>query len=150
MEVLEQGGSVVLEADEWINKTSGRGDLRLIAEPAGGGEKVEGRYLVFLGLRDYSEALPALFPWADLRADEDALTEGDRQEWMEETGIWDSEEGAYVSNSEDFYAWRAGRYPGSELRPYGESVGEVAHWRLEFGLNALGRAVLALERFLTR
>ncbi len=72
MQVLEQGGSVVLEADEWINKTSGRGDLRLIAHPAGDGDAIEGQFTVFFGLRPYAEALPEFFPWADLHLDEDA------------------------------------------------------------------------------
>lgn len=150
MEVLEQGGTVALEAEEWINKVSGAGQLRLIVEPAQGGETIERTFVVFLGLRPYSEALPELFPWADVHADEDALREADEAEWMEETGIWDSEEKRYVGNSESISEWRVGRHPAGDLRPYGESAGEVAHWRLLLELNDLGRGVVALERFARR
>jgi hypothetical protein len=149
MQVLDEGGSVGLEADEWVNKTSGRGDLRLIARPAGDGDAIEGQFTVFLGLREYAEALPELFPWADLHLDEDAAEEADHDQWMAETGIWDSEEKAIIGNSEDFAEWRASRFPTSELRPYSDWAGEVAHWRLILTLNDLGRAVLALERHLT-
>jgi hypothetical protein len=148
MQVLEQGGSVVLEADEWINKTSGRGDLRLIAQPAGGGDAIEGQFSVFLGLSPYADALPLLFPWADLHLDENAIDDADENLWMAETGIWDSEEKRIIGNSEDFAEWRASRFPTGELRPYSDFAGEVAHWKLVLTLNDLGRGVLALERYL--
>lgn len=147
MEILDAGGSVTLVAEEWINKTSGRGRLALAAEPAGGGERVERQSIVFLGLRDYADALPGLFPWADLHVDEDAADDAEYDVWMEETGIWDSAEGAYIGNYESFSDWRGDRYPAEELRPVGESAGEVAHWRLVLTLNALGRGVVALEKY---
>jgi hypothetical protein len=150
MEVLEAGGSVRLEAQEWINKTSGRGDLVLIAEPAGGGARIERQFLVFLGTRSYAEALPELFPWADLHPDEDLLDEYDEDLWMEETGIWDSEDKCYIGNIETLEEWRAGRFPDSPLRPYTKVAGEVDMWRLRLRLNDLGRGVLALERHLSR
>lgn len=129
---------------------SGRGDLRLIAHPSGGSDAIEGQFTVFRGLLPYEEALPELFPWADLHVDEDAIDQADEDMWMTETGIWDSEEKRYVGNSEDFGEWRASRYPAGELRPYSESAGEVAHWRLILVLNELGRAVPALERYLSK
>ena len=64
MQVLDDGGSVVLEANEWINKTSGRADLRLIAHPADGGAAVEGRFVAFLDMQPTADALPGVFPWA--------------------------------------------------------------------------------------
>jgi hypothetical protein len=150
MQVLEQEGSVVVEADEWINKTSGRGDFRLVAKPADGAEVIEGNFIVFLGRQPYAQALRELFPWADLYVDERAIDEHDEDEWMQETGIWDSEDKRYIGNAEDFNEWRASRYPSGKLRPYAESAGEVAHWRVLLQLNELGRATLALERYLAR
>jgi hypothetical protein len=149
MQVLDQGGTVVLEADEWINKSSGRGDLRLVAKPVDGGDAIERYFGVFFGSKPYAQALPEMFPWANLHVDDDALDDHDEDEWMEETGIWDSEEKGYIGNVEDFDKWRASRYPGDELRAYGESAGEVAHWRVWLKLNDLGRAVIALERHLS-
>lgn len=148
MQVLESGGSVFLEAQEWINKTSGRGDLLLIAEPRDG-RRVERSFTVFLGLLPYEEALPLLFPWAELEADEDALYAHDHDEWMDETGIWDSEEKRYIGNVETFADWRRDRYPDDTIRPCGEEAGEVALWRLSLTLNDLGRGILALEHLLS-
>jgi hypothetical protein len=150
MEVLDEGGSVVLEAGEWVNKTSGRGDLRLVAEPANGGPQIERHYIVFLGLRPYDEALPELFPWATFLPDEEVVAANDREEWMNETGIWDSEDKRYIGNTETFDEWRVARYPDEELRPYGEEEGEVAYWRLFLQLNDIGRGALALERYLSQ
>jgi len=149
MELIDQGGSVVLEADEWINKSSGRGDLRLIATPADGEEAVERSFMIFAGSRPYEEALPAALPWARLSLDEEILDDLDDDEYMEETGIWDSEEKRYIGNFEDIEEWRKSRYGDAQLRPYSESAGEVAHWRLSLALNDLGRGVLALERYVS-
>lgn len=148
MQVLEAGGAVYLEAREWINKLSGRGDLLLAAVPTDG-PTVERAFMVFLGAAPYEEALPRLFPWADLEADEEALEEHDCDEWMDETGIWDSEDKRYIGNVETFEDWRKGRYPDDGIRPHGEEAGEVAHWRLSLTLNDVGRGVLALERLLS-
>lgn len=125
MEILDQGGSVVLEADEWINKTSGRGDLRLIAELADGGDRLKRQFLVFLGLAPYDEALPRLFPWANLDMDEHALN--------------------FLADPD----WLGGTSNRGRLRPYAESGGEIERWRLNLELNDLGRGVLALERFMS-
>lgn len=149
MEVLDAGGSVHLEAREWINKTSGRGELLLVAEPADDGERVKRHFVVFLGLCPYAEALPDLFPWADLHVDQATLDENEEGLWMEETGIWGSEDRQYIGNTETFAEWRAARFPDDGLRPYAEQMGEVELWRLSLELNDLGRGVLALERHLS-
>jgi hypothetical protein len=149
MEVLEEGGSLRLEVDEWVNKTSGRGDIRFVAELPDGTE-IEREFVAFFGLRPYREGLPDLVPWADLSVDDEALDSHDEEEWMNETGIWDSEEKRYIGNSETFQEWRASRYQADELRPVGESAGEVDHWRLKLELNDLGRGVLAFERYLAK
>jgi hypothetical protein len=140
---------VRLEASEWINKTSGRGDLLLIAEPPDGGEPIERQFMVFLGLHPYDEALPELFPWVDLHPDERLLDHHDEELWMEETGMWDDEDKRYIGNTDTLAEWRANRFPKGGLRPYANSAGEVDDWRLSFNLNDLGRGVLALERYLS-
>ena len=100
-------------------------------------------------MRPYPEALPALFPWAVLEPDGDLIDQRDEQEWMDETGVWDNEEKAYVGNAESFAEWRTARYRDGELRPYGNEAGEVDLWRLSLTLNELGRGFLALERFVS-
>lgn len=146
MEELERGTRLLLQVEEWINKTSGRGDFTLLAETAPGEEKVLGEWpFVLLGGTAYEEAIPALFPWADLVVDEATYEDHARQQWDLECGAWDSEDGAYICHSQDFAEWNTGR--GSGLRPYDDD-GEVAHWRLELTLNDVGRAFLQLNRYL--
>jgi hypothetical protein len=62
LEVFEQGGEVHLEAQEWINKSSRRGELRLIAQPADGSGPIAWQIKVLLGSVPYEQALPELFP----------------------------------------------------------------------------------------
>lgn len=146
MEALERGTRLLLEVDEWINKSSGRGDFKLIAESAEGEETVLGEWpYVLLPGASYDEAIPQLFPWADLEVDEQTYEDADRDQWDLECGAWDSEDGDYIFHSQDFDEWRQGR--GGGLRPYGDD-GEVAHWRLELSLSEVGRAFLQLDRHL--
>ena len=70
-----------LEAQEWINKGSGRGELRLIAQPADGSGPIAWQIKVLLGSVPYEQALPELFPWAERRNDKDALDQHDEDEW---------------------------------------------------------------------
>lgn len=120
MRHLAEGGRVLLEADEWVNKTSGRGEIRLLAEAPSGSVEEEAEWLIFAGLRPYADVLPELFAWADLAVDE--LAYEDAEEIVTET-------------------------PESDLRPYAED-GEVASWRLELSLNRLGRAFLDIDQYL--
>ncbi len=148
MQVLDQGGSVVLEADEWVNKTSGQRRPSPHREPRRRRRADRGPVHRLLRPAPLCGSAARLFPWADLHLDENAIDDADEDLWMTETGIWDSEEDRYIGNSEDFAEWRASRFPPGELRPYSGWLDEVAHWRLTLTLNDLGRGVLALERYL--
>lgn len=148
MEVLDSGGSVILEAQEWINKTSGRGDITLIADPADKEKAISRQFTVFPGVIPYAVALPALFPWADLTVDDELMDQAEEDRWADETGIWDGEDKRYIGHTESFADWRAAQGSEGELRPYGEEAGEVDLWRLRLELNDLGRGVLALEKHL--
>lgn len=145
MELLASGSRLFLEAEEWVNKTSGRGSLRLVVED-GRGERTEREWpWVFLPGASYAEELPKLFPWADLEVDKDRFRDEMYPEFLNECGVWDSEDGEYVV-IEDFDEWVEQRLaPG--LQPYAELAnGEVALWRLELKLNELGRETLERER----
>lgn len=146
MEQLEQGTLLLLQVEEWVNKTSGRGDFTLIAKEPTGEEQVLMQWpFVLVGLTPYEEALPALFPWADLTVEEETYEDHDRQRWDLECGMWDQEEGDYIGHTMNFDEWANCRARG--LRPYCNN-GEVAYWRLELTLNDLGRSFLKLNRFL--
>jgi uncharacterized protein DUF4365 len=147
MQLLRDGGSVFVAAKEWVNKTSGRGTIKLIGTPPEGGEPVVRERMIFAGLRPYADVLPELFPWGELEIDEDTYLEWDEELWTEEVGVYDSEEGRIIGHVEDFQDWRANRF-GESLRPYRQEAGEVDHWRLRVELNELGRSFLHVDEYL--
>lgn len=147
MQLLSNGGSVVVVAEEWVNNTSGRGTIQLIGTPPGGRESLERDWMIFAGLRPYSEVLPELFPWGELRIDDQTYEEADEELWTEEVGIWDSEDKRYIGHAQDFEEWRTERL-GEGIRPYRNEMGEVDRWRLRVDLNALGRSFLQVNAFL--
>lgn len=145
MKLLEAGKRVFVEIDEWVNKTSGRGDIRLIVKDESGDELAQHTWYVALGLCGYAEELPKLFPWADLDVDESRYEDAEYDQWEEEEGIWDSEDGVYIAVG-DFQEWRSSK---PRLRPYGNTANEVDHWRLELSLNDLGRSFLVVDDHLS-
>jgi hypothetical protein len=146
MRHLASGGRVLLEAEEWVNKTSGRGEVRLIAEAPSGEVERTVEWLVFAPWRSYETVLPELFPWASLSVDESTYDAADEDAWTAECGIWDSEDKRYIGHTMTFAEWRATQPDG--LRPYNED-GEIAYWRLELELNDLGRAFVTVDEYLS-
>jgi hypothetical protein len=146
MKLLEDGGRIVLDVDEWVNKSSGRASLELITYDADDRETsvTEWPYLIF-PFANYAIELPRLFPWADLSVDEATYEEGAEGEYEAECGVWDPEDQRYYYR-QTFEAWRSSRQPAI-LYPY-EEDGEIARWRLQFALGHLGKAFLALDALL--
>jgi hypothetical protein len=144
MELLDAGDRLFLEAEEWVNKTSGRGSLRLVVEDERG-ERTEREWpWVFLAGASYAEELPKLFPWADLEVDRQRFRDEAYPEFLNECAVWDSEDGDYVV-MEDFDEWVESRLAYG-IQPYAETAnGEVVLWRLELKLNDLGKETLARE-----
>jgi Domain of unknown function (DUF4365) len=147
MRHLSRGGRLLLEAEEWVNKTSGRGDVRLVAEAPSGEVEKTAQWFVFAPWQSYDTVLPELFPWATLSVDEATYDAADEDAWTLECGIWDSEDKEYIGHTTTFAEWRAGRV-SDVLRPYEEN-GEIAYWRLELDLNDLGRAFLTVDDHLS-
>ena len=146
MILLENGEQLFLEAEEWINKSSGRGSLALKARGAEGEEYLvqEWPFVMFPGW-PYELVFRQLFPWADLSVDEEFYENSDEEAFDNACGIWDGEDKRYIGHTEDFSEWRSGL---PELRPYEIAGGEVAMYRLELQLNEVGKAFLMLDRFL--
>ncbi len=142
-----RGDPVQVEVEEWVNKLSGRGTIRVAVE-SGSGIEVLRSWNFMAGGWSYEELLPALFPWADLVVSEEIYDEHDRAQWDLETGAWDAEEGRYVLHSVDYDEWAAAQDSESRLRPYTDN-GEVAFWTLEARLGKIGAAFLDLDDFLT-
>lgn len=121
MQRIDQGQRLILRADEWVNRSKGRGDVEIVAITQDGTERQLGKWAVMLGGRPYNEILPSLFAWADLSMNPDV-------EW-------------------DLSEELATHGPKQAIRPYAISHQEVAHWSLEFSLNSIGRAFLLLDDY---
>ncbi|WDQ02256.1 DUF4365 domain-containing protein [Micromonospora chalcea] len=145
MEMLASGKRLVVDIEEWINKTSGRGDISLGVDKEDGEKPEElASWGVFLGLASYAEAVPRMFAWADVQVHEETYEDAEYDQYEAECVIYDNEGDRFVT--EDFDQWRSRRLaPG--LRPYASPSGEVDFWRLELTLNELGKAFLVVDRF---
>ncbi|QKW23991.1 DUF4365 domain-containing protein [Kitasatospora sp. NA04385] len=124
MERITAGQRLVIDIEEWVNKTSGRGEIVLGVDNEDGAPPTPlAHWPVALGRSGYADVVPGLFAWAHVDLHADTYDDAD---WSE-----------YGDGGED-------ALPG--LRPYADD-GEVALWRLELTLNELGRSFLVVDRF---
>ena len=147
MEHLVNGGSLVVELEEWVNKSSGRASLRLTALDESGTVAASHEWpYIFLPGADYGVELPRMFPWASLSIDAEAEAEADWDSYLSECAIWDKEAKKY------FYVWTYDEWwsdqDDSGIRQAWND-GEVAHWRLDLALSDMGRAFLTLDEHLS-
>jgi hypothetical protein len=147
MQILKSGRSLILEAEEWVNKSSGRGRLTLKSINDSGDEEIamDWPFVMFPG-QIYSELIPQLFPWATMAVDDDYYHEFEETQWNQEFGIWDNEDGRYISHLISFDEFQA-ELP--QIRPYEVASNEVACFRLELTLNEIGKAFLVLDKYLS-
>lgn len=152
MRYLAEGKHLFVEMNEWVNKTSGRGDLRLIVrdDDTDSEEHVLTWPLMFLGSLSFEQAVRDFFPWADVSEDEEVYEEAVTERWIEDHGFWDSEAGEYVYDHTHLAEYlenrrEYGHY--SELEPYDET-GEIAKYRLELTLNSIGTGFLAVAGYI--
>ena len=123
MEIIEGGGSILLEMDEWINRPTAKGSLRLcVLQENGTREAVFEWPFQTDADMPHIFRLPSLFPWA--------LIEVDRA----------------------FYREKGAEPPESSeaLFPWDVAAGEIARFQLRLSLNDLGRSFLTTECFLRR
>ena len=143
IEHLAKGGTLAVELEEWMHKSSGRASLLLTALDEDG--TVVGRRewpWIFLPAADYAVELPRMFPWANLMMDDEA----DWASYESECGIWDKEDQRFFY-VEAYDEWRADQ--GELGLRAARDDGEVAHWRLDLELSDLGHAFLTLDEFLS-
>lgn len=147
IELASGDGELLLEADEWVNKSSGRGSLRLISRDTDGNESVvqDWPFVMFPGMV-YADILEHLFPWALMVVDEEKYDEAEQGAWSDECGAWDNEEGEYLFHTKTLSEWQQSR---PRIRPYEVEAGELARFKLVMVPNALGEGFLALDRFLS-
>jgi hypothetical protein len=148
MERLALGERLVIDIEEWVNKTSGRGTISLGVDNEDGNDPEElVSWHIMLGLASYAEVVPRLFAWADISMHEETYSDAAHDEYEAEYVIFDSE-GENFDNFdiEGEGDWRRFRV-AERLRPYANGSGEVDFWRLELTLNELGKAFLIVDKF---
>lgn len=147
MDELEKGNSILLESEEWVNKSSGKGSITLKIIDSWTDEitTVLDYPMIYLGPVSYEEAFEKLFPWANISVDEDFYEQYEEDEYSMEEGVWDSEEDEYIFFGQDFEEWRSDL---PKIRPYEEVSGEVARYRLVLTLNQIGKSFLMLDDYL--
>ncbi|MEU7769848.1 DUF4365 domain-containing protein [Micromonospora taraxaci] len=148
IEMLASGKRLVVDIEEWINKTSGRGHISLGVDNEDGEKPEElASWGVFLGLASYAEAVPRMFAWADVQVHEETYedAEYDQRDQYEAECVMHDDKGDHVA-IEVIDPWHRRRL-APRLRPYANPSGEVDFWRLELTLNELGKAFLVVDKF---
>lgn len=161
MKEVISGNKVVLNVEEWINKTSGRGEFKLrIIDKNGDEKQVFNRTFLGFGLKPYMRVFEELFPWASIVIDSEFYREYDDEAIVE----CDFEAAMYSYNDSvgatyDMKAWKF-VYPenapsieewmedNKNIRPYRIGAGEVAFYQLVLELNDVAKAFLMVDDFI--
>ncbi|WP_369212448.1 DUF4365 domain-containing protein [Streptomyces flavofungini] len=126
MRMLNTGTRLVIDIEEWVNKTSGRGTITLGVDNEDGKDPEQlASWTVFLGLSSYTEAVPKLFAWASVSLHSETYEDAEYDDYPYSRDDW------------------------GILHPYANGAGEVDFYRFELTLNELGRSFLLVDRFAT-
>ena len=147
MRVIERGGVVKLHAHKWVNKTSGRGIIRLIVDEGNDGNSREYIYPYLFPFTSYFDVFGHLFPWADFRLDYDFYEDDDLQLWHQYECFYDGESGEWLRMGDSFEGFRSVLDSLNPMRSIDHGGGE-AEFMLNLQLNDLGRSFLAVDDYL--
>lgn len=133
-------GTLTLEVEEWVNKTSGKGRFHLISAADSENPITLFDHTLFgFGTVPYDQVIQKMFPWARITVDKDYYEEN--MEFSDDTN-WDQ------FNEPDWHISIPREIPETGIYPYCNSAGEVDHYRLLLTLNHIGAAFLTTEEFL--
>ena len=143
MEVIKNGGIVKLHSTEWVNKSSGRGEIELIVDD--GISTQTYRQPFWFPFTPYEDVFPKLFPWASFSADEDFFEDEDEALWHEEHCIYNKEDDEWLNFGDTFEEFR------KKLSPmrYIDHAGEVAEYMMILDLNVLGQSFLEVDNYVS-
>jgi hypothetical protein len=146
MEMLADGTRLVVDFEEWINKSSGRGSISIGIDHEDGNDPEElVTWHLWVGPASYAESVPRFFAWADVDLHEQTYYEADHDRYEEECTIWDEGERYFTTTFDD---WRRALV-ATGIRPYDNAAGEVDYYRLRLSLSELGKAFLIVDEFAT-
>ena len=144
MEIIQNGGEVKLYSNEWVNKSSGKGETKLIVND--GNETKEYLYPYWFPFTPYTEVFPKLFPWAHFAVDEEFFEENDMELWKDLHCYYDKEEDEWEVVGDTFEDFRKKLAPMRFI----DYEGEVAEYMLVLSLNELGNAFLTVDQFVNQ
>ncbi len=144
MQIIQDGGEVKLHSEEWINKSSGKGNTELIVDDGKGIRKY--KYPYWFPFTPYTMVFPRLFPWANFSADEDYYEEYDESFWREYHCFYDKEDDEWLVVGDTFEEFREKLDPMRSI----DHSGEVAEFMLVLSLNELGKSFLKVNDFVSQ
>lgn len=142
IEKILNGADVILVSEEWINKSSGRGDIYL--EIVENGKKDEYKWPYWFPFQLYENVFRKLFPWADFSIDHEYYYSYDLNNYHNEYCSYDPGDDEYIPY-----------IPFEEYRKALPSIrgvitsGEVARYKLHLSVNEFGNAFYESHRRLT-
>ena len=161
MKEIIMGNKVVLNAEEWINKSSGRGEFKLrIVDKNGTEKQVFNRTFLGFGFKPYIQVFNELFPWATITIDMDYYREYDEEAIKENnfeavmytypdavgaTFSLEKLEFTYPKDAPSMKEWMKDK---KNIRPYYIGAGEVAFYQLVLELNDVAESFLVLDDFI--
>ncbi|EOT44867.1 DUF4365 domain-containing protein [Enterococcus columbae] len=161
MQEIISGNKVILTVQEWINKTSGRGEFNLrILDKTGQERQIFNRSFLGFGLKPYEQVFKELFPWAKIIIDaefyevydEEALLEKDFEAALctyplSVGAILDRENFCYIypDSCPSIEEWMK---DVENIRPYRVGAGEVAFYQLVLEINDVGMSFIKLDNFI--
>jgi hypothetical protein len=135
VQLIAEGGRVLLEADDWINKTPGQAEFTVILEESDGDVRRKEEWSFLAGVHNVHDFACRVFPWADVGIDEDYY---EAHEDVPPEAVFQDDE-----SPGGYYTVPGERSAG--IRPYGDTAGEVKHYRFELMLNDIGSAFATLD-----
>lgn len=144
MHIIQDGGEIKLHSIEWVNKSSGRGDLELIVDDGKSIQKY--LYPYWFPFTPYTMVFPRLFPWANFSADEDFYEENDKLFWREYHCYYDIDEEEWLVVGDTFEEYRRNLNPMRSIN----RAGEVAEYMMKLSLNELGKSFLNVDKFVSQ
>jgi Domain of unknown function (DUF4365) len=139
MRHVDTGGKVVVEMQDWVNKSLGRTPVDIyVIDDAGNETLTRSSALMYVGY-NVKQLAQRIFPWADIHIDEEFYEQNAPEESLEERLSRASARDNGIEGDP---------LTSKDIRPYDEAGGEVECYRLELKLNEVGRAYLALSNYL--
>lgn len=136
---VSAGGKVVVEMQDWVNKSLGRTPVEIyVIDDAGNVTLTRSSGLIYVGY-SIKQVARRIFPRADIHIDEEFYEANEPEESLEER----LSRATAIDNGIEV------RLPTSkDIRPYEESAGEIELYRLDLKLNDVGRGYLAMADYL--